>query len=62
MGALPAQRASTVDKFGVLTALAPGTVKISVYTWDDAYPVAANVLQTYSREGVQDSIEVTLIN
>jgi len=53
---------ATVDKFGVLTALAPGTVNISVYTWDDAYPVAANVLQTYSREGVQDSIEVTLIN
>jgi len=52
---------ATVDKFGVLTAHAPGTVKVTVYTWDDACPVAANVPQSYARHGVRDSIEAVII-
>ncbi len=49
---------ATIDKFGVLKAHAPGTAKITIYSWDDAYPVAANVPQTFSRKGIQDSINV----
>lgn len=51
---------ATIDKFGVLTGHAQGTATLSVYSWDDAYPVAANVPQTFSREGIQDSIKITV--
>jgi len=51
---------ATVDKFGVLKAHAPGTVKIKVYSWDDAYPISANATKTYSRYGIQDSIKITI--
>ena len=53
---------ATVDKFGVLTAHAQGIARVSVYSWDDAYPVAANVPNTYSRDGVHDSIDITVEN
>jgi len=49
---------ATIDKFGVLTAHAPGSTRISVYSWDDAAPVASSLPQTYSRDGIQDSIEI----
>ncbi len=51
---------ATVDKFGVLKAHAPGTVTVSVYSWEDAYPLATNVPNTYSRDGIQDSVEIAV--
>ncbi|WP_066630864.1 sulfatase-like hydrolase/transferase [Labilibacter marinus] len=47
-----------IDKFGNLKALGKGKATISVYSWSDAYPVAANVKQTFSKSGISHSIEV----
>ena len=47
---------ASVDKFGVVTAHLQGTVKISVYSWDDAHPLANNTAETFSRKGVTDFI------
>lgn len=52
----------SVDKFGELTTHAQGTARISVYSWEDATPVASNLLETYSRNDIQDSIEVVVGN
>lgn len=45
-----------VNKFGEVTALAPGSAKISVYSWDDAEPLSANKPQSYLRTGVSTSV------
>lgn len=50
----------SIDKFGQVTAQAPGRARITVYSWDDAYPVAANVAQTFTRDGIQDSVFFTV--
>ncbi len=50
-----------VDKFGEVTACAQGSACISVFSWDDAYPVAANVLETFAREGIRDSANMTVL-
>ncbi|MFC1764693.1 sulfatase-like hydrolase/transferase [Planctomycetota bacterium] len=52
---------ASVDKFGLVTPHAPGSIKITAYSWDDAYPVAANMRQTYSRNGIQDSWSLTVL-
>jgi len=49
---------ASVDKFGTLTAHKPGSVKISVYSWDDAHPVANNGSVAYSKAGIADSMSV----
>lgn len=49
---------ATVDKFGVLTARAPGTATITIYSWEDAFPSSANQAETFSRTGIQDAVEV----
>lgn len=46
----------SVDKFGTLAAHKPGRATITVYSWDDAYPVASNSEQTFSREGIQAKV------
>ncbi|MDU0355137.1 Ig-like domain-containing protein [Paraglaciecola aquimarina] len=42
----------SINKFGEVKALKPGTATISVYSWDDAYPLAANREQTFYRNGL----------
>jgi hypothetical protein len=49
---------ASIDKFGMITAHKPGEVKVSVYSWDDAHPVANNAPETFSRKGISDSIAV----
>jgi len=51
----------SVDKFGTATAHRRGKARITVYSWDDAYPVAANLPRTYSREGIQDSLNLSVL-
>jgi len=52
---------ATVDKFGVVTAHAPGTAEIVVYSWDDADPVAAGPKRpAYGRDGISDRVSVTV--
>jgi uncharacterized protein YjdB len=48
----------SVDKFGIVTARKRGEAKISVYSWDDAHPVADNSPVTFSKKGISDSISV----
>ena len=50
----------TVDKFGIMTAKALGNARIFVYSWEDVSPVAANLTETYSHNGIQDSIKVVV--
>lgn len=48
---------ATVDKFGLLTTHKTGTVKIKLYSWDDAYPQSANTLETFKTNGIHDVLE-----
>ncbi|EMI53691.1 sulfatase-like hydrolase/transferase [Rhodopirellula sallentina] len=50
----------SVNKFGEITAHRPGKATISVYSWDDAFPVANQSPKTFSRSGNSDSISVTV--
>ena len=47
---------ATVDKFGVVSALQPGTTTISLYSWDDARPVSSGSSSTLSVSGIKDQI------
>jgi hypothetical protein len=49
---------ASVDKYGVVTAHKPGRVTVTVYSWDDAYPVAANAKQTFSKDGIRASVNL----
>ena len=51
---------ASVDKFGRLTGHRPGKTRITVYSWDDAFPTAATLDPTYSRHGIHDSIEIVV--
>ncbi len=51
---------ASVDKFGVLTGHAPGKARISVYSWDDATPLATKAPVAYARDGLRDSIEIVV--
>ncbi|WP_111977291.1 sulfatase-like hydrolase/transferase [Algibacillus agarilyticus] len=51
---------ASVDKFGVVTAHALGEATISLYSWDDAYPVAANRKNTFYTKGLSDSIIIQI--
>ncbi|QDU89195.1 Choline-sulfatase [Pirellulimonas nuda] len=53
---------ASINKFGELTPHKPGSARISVYSWDDAYPLAARSAQAFSRQGVSNSIRVTVAN
>ena len=53
-------KVATVDKFGTVTARSSGSARISVYSWDDANPSAADAPETFSRAGIQDSIEISV--
>ncbi|TWT80249.1 Arylsulfatase precursor [Planctomycetes bacterium CA13] len=49
---------ATVNKFGQLTAHAPGLATVTIYSWDDANPASAGQPETYVRDGIQNSISV----
>lgn len=49
---------ASVDKFGLLTAHKAGTVRVSVYSWDDAHPVANGSAAAFSRKGISNTIRV----
>lgn len=51
----------SVDKFGTVKAHKSGRAMITVYSWDDAYPVAANLPRTFSRTGIQDSLNLSVL-
>ncbi|MDP4624546.1 MAG: sulfatase-like hydrolase/transferase [Opitutales bacterium] len=51
---------ASIDKFGTLTAHQSGTVKINLYSWQDAHPTANNEPVTYFRNGITDSISLTI--
>lgn len=50
---------ATVDKFGRATGLAPGATTISLYTWDDARPVATGQSAALDTSGLEK--QVTLV-
>jgi len=51
---------ASINKFGELTAHRKGEVSITMFSWDDAYPVSANWDETYKRNGVSDVVEITI--
>ena len=51
---------ASVDKFGRLTGHRPGKTRVTVYSWDDAFPTAATLNPTYSRHGIHDTIEIVV--
>ncbi|MFC7337288.1 sulfatase-like hydrolase/transferase [Haloferula chungangensis] len=53
-------KVASVDKFGVLHAHAPGEVKVTLYSWDDAMPQASGNAPTFRRDGLRDTIAVTV--
>ncbi|MGJ8692538.1 MAG: sulfatase-like hydrolase/transferase [Thalassotalea sp.] len=50
----------TVNKFGEVSAHQAGSATISIYSWDDAYPVAANRKETFYRNGISASQTFTV--
>lgn len=51
---------ASVNKFGELTAHKPGRVRVTVYSWDDARPLANGQSPEYSRDGVSASLEIVV--
>jgi uncharacterized protein YjdB len=49
---------ASVDKLGVISANAVGTTKVTVYSWDDARPLANNQPETFSKTGIQASVKI----
>lgn len=44
-----------VNKFGEVTAKSKGQATIRIYSWHDAYPLAANRKETFYKNGIQTS-------
>lgn len=53
------QKAS-INKFGELTLHKKGKVTVSVYSWDDAFPIAANTMNTFSTDGIQSELIIEI--
>lgn len=49
-----------INKFGELVAHKKGKTTISVYSWDDAFPVSANEPETYRKGGIKHEIQATI--
>ncbi|QDT67331.1 Arylsulfatase precursor [Planctomycetes bacterium MalM25] len=49
---------ASINKFGELTAHRPGRARVTVFSWDDARPLADRSVPAYSRDGVSDTLEV----
>ncbi len=50
---------ASIDKFGEVTAHQKGDVTIKVFSWDDAYPAAANRDSTFYTTGMQHSVRIS---
>jgi len=53
-------KVATINKFGELKGLNSGEVIISVYSWDDAFPVSANREETYFKNGIKSEIHIKI--
>lgn len=51
---------ASIDKFGVVTCHSAGKANISIFSWDDAAPRSNPNVKEFSREGVTDSIELSI--
>jgi hypothetical protein len=58
---------ATVDKFGIATALQPGEATISLYSWEDERPVAANdgtkagdIPSTLDTTGISEQVTIVV--
>ena len=51
---------ASIDKFGVVTFHSAGKANISIFSWDDATPRSNPNVEEFSREGVTDSIELSI--
>ena len=47
-----------VDKFGCVTGVAAGRATLSVFSWEDAQPLADSMSGPFSRTGIQDQLEI----
>jgi arylsulfatase A len=47
---------ASVDKFGIVKALKQGTVTITLYSWDDARPVAKGKDASFPKNGISDRV------
>lgn len=54
----------TVDKFGVAQAHRAGRAEVTIYSWDDAEPVASNRNVTYRKTGIKatQKMSVSAVN
>ena len=50
----------SVNKFGEITAIGSGKASISIYSWDDAYPLAAQREPTFYTDGISAKIDITV--
>ncbi|MBB6429809.1 sulfatase-like hydrolase/transferase [Algisphaera agarilytica] len=49
---------ASIDKFGTVTGHKTGSVTITVYSWDDANPVANPNMTEFLRDGVKDTVKI----
>ncbi|TXF87919.1 sulfatase-like hydrolase/transferase [Neolewinella aurantiaca] len=49
-----------VDKFGMVRGVKKGRAVVSLYSWEDAKPLATNLPVTFRRDGLSDSLVVTV--
>lgn len=50
----------SVNKFGEVTAHKSGDATITIYSWDDAFPVANNREPSYLKNGLHASVQITV--
>ena len=53
-------KVASVDKFGHVTAHEVGEATITLYSWDDAWPVAIGKQGGYRRDGMNDKITIRI--
>ena len=51
---------ATVDKFGIATALQPGEATISLYSWEDARPLASGSSATLNTTGISEQVTIVV--
>jgi len=51
---------ATVDKFGIATALQPGEATISLYSWEDARPLASGSTATLDTTGISEQVTIVV--
>ncbi len=51
---------ASINKFGELTAHEKGRVDITVYSWDDALPASNNKDEAFKRDGIKDTIQLSI--